>query len=54
MSICMHLLNQRFDEVDSSVIERVRVLSVEQLEALGGALLNITETADLVAWLEQR
>ena len=54
LSFCMHLLNQRFGEVDSSVIERVQVLSVEQLEALGGALLNITETADLVAWLEQR
>ena len=54
LSFCMHLLNQRFSEVDSSVIEQVRVLSVEQLEALGGAVLNITEMADLVAWLEQR
>ena len=54
LSFCMHLLNQRFSEVDSSVIEQVRVLSVEQLEALGGALLNITEMADLMAWLEQR
>lgn len=31
LSFCISLLNQRFDEVDSSVIERVRVLSVEQL-----------------------
>ena len=54
LSFCMHLLNQRFGEVDSSVIKQVQVLSVEQLEALGGALLNITEMADLVAWLEQQ
>lgn len=36
LSLCMYLLNQRFGEVDSLVIERVQVLSVEQLEALGG------------------
>lgn len=54
LSFCMHLLNQRFSELESSVIERVRVLSVEQLEALGGALFNISEVADLVAWLDQQ
>lgn len=54
LSFCMQLLNQRFGELNSSLIERVQGLSVEQLEALGRALFNISEVADLVAWLEQQ
>lgn len=54
LSFCMQLLNQRFVELDSLVLERVQELSVEQLEALGRTLLNISEVADLVAWLAQQ
>ncbi|MBD2385512.1 DUF4351 domain-containing protein [Cylindrospermum sp. FACHB-282] len=53
-SFCMRLLNQRFGKLDSSLVERVRVLSVEKLEGLGAALFNISETADLVTWLNQQ
>jgi predicted transposase YdaD len=46
-------LNRRFGEIDSSIIERIRVLSTEQLEALGEEFLDCSSVSDLVAWLEQ-
>ncbi|MGH7998653.1 MAG: DUF4351 domain-containing protein [Brasilonema sp.] len=47
-------LNRRFGEIDSSLIERVRELSIEQLEALGEALLDFSALTDLEAWLTQQ
>jgi hypothetical protein len=35
-------------------MEKMRVLSVEQLEDLGEALLDFSETLDLVVWLERQ
>ncbi len=49
----LRLLTRRFGELNSSIIERVRVLGVKKLEALGIALLNISEVSDLLAWLDQ-
>ena len=46
-------LNRRFGEIESSLIERVNGLSIEQLEALGEALLDFTSITDLEAWLNQ-
>jgi predicted transposase YdaD len=46
-------LNRRFGEIDSSIIKRIRVLSTEQLEALGEEFLDFSNVSDLVAWLEQ-
>jgi predicted transposase YdaD len=46
-------LNKRFGEIDSSIIERIRVLSTEQLEALGEEFLSFSNVSDLVAWLER-
>ncbi len=54
LKLVSRLLNRRFNELDSSVIERVRGLSVEQLEDLGEALLDFSEVNDLVTWLEQQ
>ncbi len=51
LSLVLRLLARRFGEVDASLREQVQVLSVEQLEALAEALLNMSELADLVAWL---
>lgn len=48
------LLNRRFGELDASVIERVRSLSIERLEELGEALFDFSNVADLVAWLDQQ
>ncbi len=53
LSVVRRLLSLRFGEVDSSLIERVQVLSVEQLEALVEVLFNRSEVADLEIWLEQ-
>ncbi len=47
------LLNRRFGKIDSLSIERIRRLSVEQLESLGEALLDFATVSDLEAWLNQ-
>lgn len=54
VSFCLKLLNQRFGDVDTSIIQQIQILTVEQLEALGGALFNISEIADLIAYLDQQ
>jgi predicted transposase YdaD len=54
VKFCLRLLNQRFGELDAEIIERVKVLPVEQLENLGAALFNISEVAELVTWLNQQ
>ncbi len=47
-------LNQKLGEVERSLIEIIRELSIEQLESLAEALLNFSQEADLVAWLVQQ
>ena len=47
-------LNRRFGEIDSSLTDRIRVLSVEKLDDLAEALLDFSEVADLVTWLDQQ
>ena len=46
-------LNRRFGEIDLSIVERIKLLSTEQLEALGEEFLSFSNVSDLVAWLEQ-
>ena len=46
-------LNRRFGEIDSSIFDRIRVLSTEQLEQLGEEFLDFSNVSDLVGWLEQ-
>ena len=46
-------LNRRFGEIDASLIDRIRGLSIERLELLGDALLDFTTISDLVTWLNQ-
>jgi hypothetical protein len=41
-------------DIAGSLGEQVRNLSAEQLEELGEYLLDFSEVADLVAWLEQQ
>ena len=53
LSLSMILLHERFGELESSIVEKVEVLSVEKLEALGVALFNISEIDDLITWLEE-
>lgn len=51
--LVLRQLNRRFGEIDASIIERVHLLSTEQLEALGEALLDFSAVTDLEAWLNQ-
>ena len=52
--LVLRLLLRRIGEIDSSLIERVRGLSIEQLEGLAEALLDFSSVADLEAWLNQQ
>ena len=54
LSMVTRLLNRRLGNIDDALLERVRSLSVEQLEALGEALLDFTSVADLTSWLTQQ
>ncbi|BAZ33235.1 hypothetical protein NIES4074_57450 [Cylindrospermum sp. NIES-4074] len=49
----LRLVNRRFGEIDASIIERIRVLSKEELETLGEALFDFANLADLEAWLNK-
>jgi len=50
----MRQLTRRFGEIDSSIIERIRGLSTEQLEVLGEEFVDFSEISDLVVLLEQQ
>ncbi|QFS45427.1 DUF4351 domain-containing protein [Nostoc sphaeroides] len=52
--LIIRLLNRRVGEINESLIERIKGLSVEQLETLGEALLDFSNVADLEAWLNQQ
>jgi predicted transposase/invertase (TIGR01784 family) len=54
IALILRQLTQQLGEVDSSLIEQIRRLSTEQLEMWGIALLDFSEVANLVAWLEQQ
>ena len=47
------MLNRRFGEIDSSIIERIRILSTEELEMLGEEFLSFSNISDVVAWIEE-
>lgn len=53
-TLILRQLTQRLGEVDSSLIEQIRRLSTEQVEMLGIALLDFSEVANLIAWLQQQ
>jgi predicted transposase YdaD len=44
-------LNRKFGQLDSLLIEQIQVLSAEQLNLLGAALLDFSEIAQLETWL---
>lgn len=53
-SLIRRLIERRLGKVEPALIERVRELPPEQLEALGVALLDFSEVRDLVDWLDQQ
>ncbi|UFP93485.1 Rpn family recombination-promoting nuclease/putative transposase [Gloeobacter morelensis] len=52
--LVQRLLNRRLGQLDTEILERVRTLSVAELEALSEALLDFHELAALITWLDQK
>ena len=46
-------LNRRFIAIDSSLLDRVKMLTIEKLDDLAEALLDFSEISDLVTWLNR-
>jgi transcription termination factor NusB len=53
LSLITRQLNRRVGNIDDTLLEHLRGLSVEELDALGEALLDFSSMADLTNWLEQ-
>ena len=51
--LILRLLNRRFGELDSNLVEQIQALGVSELEALAEALLDFATVADLESWLQQ-
>jgi len=51
--LILRLLNRRFGELDTNLIEQIRGLDVSQLEELAEALLEFSSQDELEAWLQQ-
>ncbi|HLP88107.1 MAG TPA: DUF4351 domain-containing protein [Nostocaceae cyanobacterium] len=47
----IRLLHRRFGEIDSSLIDKIKLLTIEKLDDLADALLDFSEITDLVVWL---
>jgi Domain of unknown function (DUF4351)/Putative transposase, YhgA-like len=54
LSLVTRLLNRRLGNLDEVLLERVGSLSVEELEALGEALLDFNSVTDLTSWLSHK
>jgi predicted transposase YdaD len=52
LAVIMRLLNRRIGTVEPELEERIRQLSLTQLEDLAEALLDFSNEDDLLAWLE--
>ena len=47
----IRLLNRRFGELDSSLVDRIKTLNIEKLDNLADALLDFSNINDLGTWL---
>lgn len=52
-SLILRLLNRRIGAFDAQLQAQIQQLSLSQLENLGEALLDFSDTSDLITWLEQ-
>ena len=52
-SLIIRIISRRFGTVEGALQERIRQLSVPQLEALGESLLDFSSLRDLLSWLDQ-
>jgi predicted transposase YdaD len=46
-------INRKLGDLQPALIERIKLLSTEELENLGEALLDFSDVSDLVVWLNQ-
>lgn len=46
-------LNRRFGEIDSLLVDQIQILTVEKLDDLAEELLDFSEIADLITWLNK-
>ena len=53
ITLVLRLLNRRLEELDETLVERVRQLPIDQVEDLGEALLDFEGEEDLRHWLRQ-
>ncbi|PSO49967.1 MAG: hypothetical protein BRC33_04825 [Cyanobacteria bacterium SW_9_44_58] len=53
VALVFRLLNRRFGELDSNLVEQIQKLNVSQLEELAEALLEFSSQKDLETWLQQ-
>jgi flagellar biosynthesis/type III secretory pathway protein FliH len=53
LALILRLLARRFGLIDPELEERIRQLSLPQLEGLAEALLEFSDQTDLVIWLQQ-
>ncbi|MEB3179588.1 MAG: DUF4351 domain-containing protein [Nostocaceae cyanobacterium] len=53
LAMVMRQLTRLFGELEPTLQQRIRGLSLVQLEALGEDLLDFSQMGDLVAWLER-
>ncbi|MEH2433607.1 MAG: Rpn family recombination-promoting nuclease/putative transposase [Nostoc sp.] len=53
-AIVLRLLNRRVGNIPDTLLSQIQELSVEQLEALGDALLDFSSLADLEGWLQDQ
>lgn len=51
LTLVLRLLTRRVGTLDESLVQRVRGLSLEELEQLGEALLDFSDVSDLQGWL---
>jgi predicted transposase/invertase (TIGR01784 family) len=54
LTLILRQLNRRLGDVNPQLQERIQGLSTAELEDLGEALLDFTNTSDLEAWLESK
>ncbi|BAY96493.1 hypothetical protein NIES37_04260 [Tolypothrix tenuis PCC 7101] len=51
-SLILKLLNRRLGNIPDVLLSQIQALSLEQLEAVGEALLDFSTLADLERWLQ--
>lgn len=52
-TLILRQLTRRIADIPDHILSQINLLSITQLDALGGALWDFTAIADLIAWLEK-